>query len=264
MRIGGRSVVTIGAYDGVHIGHRQVIEHVRSIAEAEQLASVVVTFDRHPASVVRPESAPPLLTDLGQKLELLWATGVDDVVVIRFDEDRATETAEDFVTEVLVSQLSAAVVVVGRDFHFGKGRGGNVALLEAMGLAYDFRVAPFDLVTQPSSGVGAPVAVVSSTLVRTCIASGALAEAALLLGRPHEVRGVICDDGSISPPAEILIPPKGHYAAHVARLEPGTELCPTDVVVGQSSAAGAIKVLGECDVDGPAGAVARVVFDSRR
>lgn len=264
MNIGGGSVVTIGAYDGVHIGHRQVIEHVRSIAEAEGLASVVVTFDRHPASVVRPESAPLLLTDLDQKLELLRATGVDDVVVIRFDEDRATETAEDFVTEVLVSQLTAAVVVVGRDFHFGKGRGGNVALLEAMGKQYGFRVAPFDLVTQPSPGGGAAAEVVSSTRVRTCIAAGALADAARLLGRPHEVRGVVCEDGSIAVPTEILIPPAGRYSAQVARLEPAGEMCATDVVVGLPTVVGAITVLGECDVDGATGAAVRVVFDRPR
>jgi riboflavin kinase/FMN adenylyltransferase len=264
VHIGGRSVVTIGAYDGVHIGHRQVIDYVRAIAEAESLASVVVTFDRHPASVVRPESAPLLLTDLGQKLELLRATGVDDVVVIVFDEDRATETAEDFVTEVLVSQLSAAVVVVGRDFHFGKGRGGNVALLEAMGREYGFRVAPFELVTQvPLVGRG-PADVVSSTRVRTCIAAGALAEAARLLGRPHELRGVICDDGSIGVPVEILIPPAGGYVARLAPLEAGAELRATEVVVGRPNAMGAITVLGEPDARPPAGAAMRVVFDRPR
>jgi riboflavin kinase / FMN adenylyltransferase len=261
VQIGGRSVVTIGAYDGVHIGHRLVIDHVRSIAETDALASVVVTFDRHPASVVRPESAPLLLTDLDQKLELLRATGVDDVVVIQFDENRATETAEDFVTEVLVSQLSAAVVVVGRDFHFGKGRGGNVRLLEAMGSEYGFRVVPFDLVTQVSLGGGAPDEIVSSTRVRKCIAAGALAEAARLLGRPHEVRGIVCEDGSIAPPAEILIPPAGRYAARVAELEPGAELRPTEVAVGLPTATGAVTVLGECDVDAAAGAAVRVVFD---
>jgi riboflavin kinase/FMN adenylyltransferase len=261
VHIGGRSVVTIGAYDGVHIGHRQVIDHVRSIAEAEGLASVVVTFDRHPAAVVRPESAPLLLTDLDQKLELLRATGVDDVLVIHFDEDRATETAEDFVTEVLVSQLSAAVVVVGRDFHFGKGRGGNVALLEALGQEYGFRVAPFELVTAvPSDGAGEPE-VVSSTRVRACIEFGELAEAARLLGRPHEVRGVVREDGSIAVPSEILIPPAGRYAARTAPLEPSANLRAVEVVVGRPARSGAITVLGDRGVDAPAGAAVRVVFD---
>ncbi|HKH87327.1 MAG TPA: adenylyltransferase/cytidyltransferase family protein, partial [Acidimicrobiales bacterium] len=135
----GRSVVTIGAYDGVHIGHRSVIDRVQSLAGSEGLESVVVTFDRHPASVVRPDSAPKLLTDLAQKLELLEETGVDRIFVVHFDPERAAETAEDFVEAVLVRELSAAAVVVGRDFHFGKDRGGNVALLEAMGEEYGFR-----------------------------------------------------------------------------------------------------------------------------
>jgi riboflavin kinase/FMN adenylyltransferase len=98
------SAVTIGAYDGVHFGHRHLIGDLRSMAEQRGLDTVVVTFDRHPATVVRPESAPLLLTDLEQKLELLAATGVDRTVVVPFDEARANETAEDFVTEVLVGR----------------------------------------------------------------------------------------------------------------------------------------------------------------
>src|SRR5918996_3068712 len=123
------SAVTIGAYDGVHLGHQAVIAEVRRRAEARGLRSAVVTFDRHPASVVRPESAPKLLTDLDQKLELLEETGIDYCLVITFDEARSRETAEDFVRDVLVDCLNARDVVVGEDFHFGHGRAGNVALL---------------------------------------------------------------------------------------------------------------------------------------
>src|SRR5580765_8775077 len=97
------------------------------------LATAVVTFDRHPASVVRPQSAPRLLTDLDQKLELLEETGADYALVIHFDEERSKESAEDFVREVLVDCLNAKLVVVGADFHFGHQRRGNVALLEQMG-----------------------------------------------------------------------------------------------------------------------------------
>ncbi len=111
------SVVTIGAYDGVHRGHRQIITEVCRIAGERGLRSAVVTFDRHPASVVRPESAPLLLTDLDQKLEQLSTTGVDTTVVVPFDDARALETAEDFVTEVLIDCLGVKVVVVGEDFH---------------------------------------------------------------------------------------------------------------------------------------------------
>src|SRR5689334_3069400 len=93
------TAVTIGAYDGVHRGHREVIGRVRSLAAERGLETTVVTFDRHPASIVRPESAPKLLTDLAQKLELLAETGVDRTLVVHFDADRAAESAEDFVRE---------------------------------------------------------------------------------------------------------------------------------------------------------------------
>ena len=124
------TAVTIGAYDGVHLGHQAVLRELRALASVRGLPTVVLTFDRHPASVVRPESAPRLLTDLDQKLVLLAALGdVDHAVVLRFDEVRSRERASDFVTDVLVGGLSARPVVVGKDFHFGRGRRGNVELL---------------------------------------------------------------------------------------------------------------------------------------
>src|SRR5260221_12808037 len=101
------TAVTIGAYDGVHLGHRAVIATVQLLADERGLATAVVTFDRHPASVVRPESAPRLLTDLEQKLGLLESTDVDYALVVHFDEERSRETAEDFVREVLVDCLNA-------------------------------------------------------------------------------------------------------------------------------------------------------------
>src|SRR5438309_11165295 len=101
----GGAVVTIGAYDGVHLGHRKLIERVRAEAAELGCASAVVTFDRHPAMVVRPDSAPKLLTDLEQKLQLLASTGVDYTLVVHFDEERSRESAEDFVTDALVGCL---------------------------------------------------------------------------------------------------------------------------------------------------------------
>src|SRR5205807_1706381 len=125
------------------------IGEVRMLAHERSCASAVVTFDRHPATVVRPASAPLLLTDLEQKLELLEATGLDYAVVLHFDEERSRETAEDFVREVLAGCLRTRVVVVGEDFHFGRGRGGNVALLGAMGPGLGFDVVPLGLVPAP-------------------------------------------------------------------------------------------------------------------
>src|SRR5262245_20752934 len=119
----GGSVVTIGAYDGVHLGHQAVLRLVRDLAEARGHAAVCCTFDRHPAEVVRPETAPMQLTTLEQKLELLAATGfVNTTFVLTFDESRSHEPAEEFVREVLVGGLGASLVVVGVDFHFGHRR----------------------------------------------------------------------------------------------------------------------------------------------
>src|SRR3954463_15007873 len=143
------SAVTIGAYDGVHLGHRALIEEVKRRASTLGIPTAVVTFDRHPASVVRPDSAPKLLTDLDQKLELLAQAGVDYTLVIPFDEERSHDSAEDFVSEVLVGCLKAKLVVVGEDFHFGRDRGGNVELLERMGPDRAFEVEGLTLVPVP-------------------------------------------------------------------------------------------------------------------
>src|SRR5438067_2264100 len=162
------TVVTIGAYDGVHLGHRAVIATVRTLAEERGLATAVVTFDRHPASVVRPESAPRLLTDLDQKLELLEQTGIDYTLVVHFDEERSKETAEDFVREVLVECLNAKLVVVGADFHFGHQRRGNVALLEHMGRELGFDVLGMSLVGPDGSPARDEIQV-SSTAIRRAL-----------------------------------------------------------------------------------------------
>jgi riboflavin kinase/FMN adenylyltransferase len=209
---GAGTAVTIGAYDGVHLGHRFVIGHLCRLAAASALDTVVLTFDGHPAAVVRPDSAPKLLTDLDQKLELLAATGVDHAVVLHFDEARSQEEPEDFVREVLVEALRARVVVVGEDFHFGRRRRGNVALLREMGAALGFEVVHVPL-----------LAGTSSTEIRRLLESGDVAGAAALLGRAHEVRGVVergeqrgrelgYPTANVALPAEILVPAPGIYA----------------------------------------------------
>ena len=219
----GGSAVTIGAYDGVHLGHRALLAELSSRARPDGLATVVVTFDRHPATVVRPESAPCLLCDLDQKLELLASAGVDRTVVVHFDEERANETAEEFVTRDLVEGLDARIVVVGEDFHFGHGRKGNVALLAEMGAAAGFAVDGVTLASADDvAGELAPP--VSSTRVRTLVAAGDVEGAAVLLGRPHQVRGpVVTGDqrggaelgfptANLEIPADICLPAPGIYA----------------------------------------------------
>jgi len=216
------TVVTIGAFDGVHLGHQALLRLVRERAAERGLPTALVTFDRHPAQVVRPESAPKLLTGLAQKLELLEATGlVDHAVVLTFDETRRRESAEDFVSEVLEGCLRARLVVVGADFHFGKNRRGNVALLERMGAELGFDVVGLELVR---AGDDVPGAITySSTLVRQRLAAGDVRGAAEILGRVHEVRGTVVEGdrrgrelgfptANVAVPEEICLPAAGIYA----------------------------------------------------
>lgn len=179
---------TIGFFDGVHLGHRIVIDAARRLAADVGGRSAVVTFDRHPASVVRPDSAPLLLTDLDQRLERLSETGIDVCLVVPFDEERSREAAADFVTEVLVDCLSVRALVVGADFHFGHRRQGDVALLRSLGAEHGFDVHGLDLAGAQVPGVAGPA---SSTAIRRALAAGDLATANTMLGRPHEVRGVV-------------------------------------------------------------------------
>jgi len=224
------SALTIGAFDGVHRGHRAVIAEVKRLAAERGLVTAAVTFDRHPASVVRPESAPLLLTDVDQKLEILDATGlVDWAVLVTFDAARAAEEAVDFVGRLLVGTLGARLVVVGEDFHFGRARLGNVALLRTLGTDLGFDVVGLGLVEtadapgpgpeRPSERGGA----VSSTAVRRLVADGDVEGARVLLGRPYEVRGTVVDGdhrgrelgyptANVAVPPEILLPGDGIYA----------------------------------------------------
>ncbi len=221
------TAVTIGAYDGVHRGHQAVLAEVRRLADERGLPTVLVTFDRHPAAVVRPESAPRLLTDLDQKLEVLAATGhVDYTVVLTFDAARAAQEASEFVTDVLGGLLAARLVVVGRDFHFGRGRRGTVGLLAEMGATLGFDVVGLQLVEVP--GIDGPV---SSTAVRRRVVEGDVAGAAALLGRPFELRGVVeAGDGrggrqlgfptaNVAVAPEIQVPADGIYAGWYERPE---------------------------------------------
>jgi riboflavin kinase/FMN adenylyltransferase len=216
--------VTIGAYDGVHLGHRALLRDLSERAAAEDLSTVVVTFDRHPAAVVRPESAPKQLTSLEQKLELLAECGIDRTLVVAFDEARADETAEEFVQEILVDELGARLVVVGEDFHFGHGRKGNVELLRRLGAEFGFDVVGVGLTGDAADAV-------SSTRIRALIAAGDVAGAARLLGRLHEVRGpVVRGDGRGGPELgfptanvavddDIALPADGIYAGYLTRAD---------------------------------------------
>jgi riboflavin kinase / FMN adenylyltransferase len=227
----GRAVA-IGAFDGVHLGHQAVLRLVHDLARARGLSATVLTFDRHPAEIVRPESAPCLLTTLEQKLELLAATrAVDECLVLSFDHARSKEPAEQFVEELLASVLRARLVVVGADFHFGYRRHGDVPLLQRMGAELGFETIGVGLVASPDGmSVPSDAAPYSSTRVRTLLAAGDVEGAAAILGRPHEARGPVeHGDGrgrelgfptaNVSVPERFCLPAEGVYAGTFAAAD---------------------------------------------
>ncbi len=237
-------MVTIGAYDGLHLGHQWVIADVCERARAAGQRSALVTFDRHPAQVIRPESAPLLLTDPQQRLELLESTGIDIVVVVHFDAERAQESAVDFVHTVLVGCLNVRYIVVGEDFHFGHNRAGNVTLLQEMGSVAGFGVSGVRLVG-PDGRPARDDVRVSSTAIRRALHDGRLDDANLMLGRPHEMRGPVVEGdrrgrligfptANVAIGPETLMPADGIYAGHLRRMEPSGwgEALPSAVYIG--------------------------------
>ncbi|MFE4861917.1 bifunctional riboflavin kinase/FAD synthetase [Streptomyces sp. NPDC056670] len=184
----GRSVVTIGSYDGVHRGHQLIIG--RAVERARELGvpSVVVTFDPHPSEVVRPGSHPPLLAPHHRRAELMAELGVDAILILPFTSEFSKLSAADFVVKVLVDKLHAKLVVEGPNFRFGHKAAGNVEVLAELGRSYDYEVEVIDLRVRGEAGGGEPF---SSTLTRRLVTEGDIEGAAEILGRPHRVEGVV-------------------------------------------------------------------------
>ncbi|MBB2912275.1 riboflavin kinase/FMN adenylyltransferase [Streptosporangium becharense] len=179
----GRSVVTIGVFDGVHRGHQQMVARAVNMAADLGVPSVVVTFDPHPEEVVRPGTHPPRLTTARHRTELLAALGVDAVCVLPFTLEFSWMTPDEFVQTVLVDRLHAAGVVVGENFRFGHKAAGDVETLRTLGEKYDFVAEAVPLVTDGET--------ISSTLIREQIAAGDMEAVTATLGRPHRVEGVV-------------------------------------------------------------------------
>lgn len=235
---GENTVITIGAYDGLHLGHQAVFTEVQKRATELGFRSAVVTFDRHPAEIVRPESAPKLLTDHEQRLELLEQMGVDAAVVLPFDEEQSHEPALSFIERVLVRCLSTKVIVVGSDFHFGRNREGNVDLLREVGQTYGFEVDPLVLVPR-NNGIDEPV---SSTAIRRALAGGDVETAALMLTRPFEARGKVVQGdqrgrllgfptANVEVSNRVCLPADGVYAGWYER--PNGEVHPCAINLGR-------------------------------
>ncbi|HEX9733061.1 MAG TPA: bifunctional riboflavin kinase/FAD synthetase [Thermoanaerobaculia bacterium] len=177
-------IATIGNYDGIHRGQQAVIARVVERARTEQVPAVVITFDPHPLSVLRPESAPPLLTTAEQREEVLAALGVDVLLLIRFNRELARTSARDFVVRFLHRQLALAEIYVGESFVFGHERRGDLKLLGQLGDELGFKA-----LAVPE--LAARGEVISSTRIRRALAEGRTEEAMELLGRPYELRGTI-------------------------------------------------------------------------
>lgn len=181
-----RTVVTIGNFDGMHLGHQHVLQLARSTAERLGLERVVaVTFDPHPIAVLRPEHAPPTLTTIEDRLRLMGEAGVDDVLVVPFSREIAGWSPETFIQRIIVDALHARAVVVGANFRFGSRAAGDCNLLRVAGRDNDFEVVEVTLDGGPQ--------VWSSTYIRTCLAAGDVSGAAEALGRSFATRGIVIE-----------------------------------------------------------------------
>ncbi|WP_255592200.1 bifunctional riboflavin kinase/FAD synthetase [Thermosulfurimonas sp. F29] len=212
-------VGTLGNFDGVHLGHRALLEATRDLARELSGEPLVITFEPHPRLILRPEAGLHLLTTFEEKLRLIEEAGISSVLVIPFDREVADLPAEEFVEEYLVYGLGLKGLVVGFNYRFGRGRGGDQELLKHLGERYGFRVR----VIPPRVVEGQ---VVSSTLIRELLEKGEVRRAALFLGRPYFLSGRVIrgeargrtlgfPTANLEPPPEKLLPARGVYAVRV-------------------------------------------------
>ena len=215
------TVVTVGTFDGVHGGHRDVLARLTARAASTGRASLLVTFEPHPLEVLNPDAAPPLLTTREERLDLLEPTGLDFVAIVPFTPEFARRSATEFVDGVLIGRFRMTELLVGHDHAFGRGREGDIALLRSLGESRGFAVDEVPPVLTPSGEA------VSSTLVRRAIADRDLDRARMLLGRAYSVRGHVVAGAArgrllgyptlnIEPDStRKLLPPDGVYAVRV-------------------------------------------------
>jgi riboflavin kinase/FMN adenylyltransferase len=220
----GRTVVTIGEFDGVHLGHQRIVERAAEIARTKGLPVVVITFDPHPDEVVRPGSHPPLLCTAKCRAELLAGLGVDAVCVLPFTYEFSQLSPDEFVRIALAERLHAVAVVVGENFRFGHKAAGDVALLKQLGEKYDFTAEGVPLLV--ADGV-----TISSSYIRERVEAGDVETAAAALGRPHRVTGVVVrghqrgralgfPTANLETPPHTAIPADGIYTGWLYQLGP--------------------------------------------
>jgi riboflavin kinase / FMN adenylyltransferase len=208
------SVITIGNFDGVHAGHRQLLRRVVELGREHNLKPIVLTFDPHPTRVVAPERAPRLLTTVEERIALIREQGVEEVVVLPFTEEVARLSPDAFVERIVVGELHARIVMVGDNFRFGYRQAGNIGTLSELGIRLGFQTHIVDAVRRRGR-------VVSSSEIRRLIEEGNVALAGRLLERPYALSGnVVSGHGigskqtvptlNLSTPAEV-IPGNGVY-----------------------------------------------------
>lgn len=242
----GRTVVTIGMYDGVHRGHQKLIGAAVARARAMRRPSLLLTFDPHPAEVVRPGSHPAILTALDRKAELVAGLGVDAMCVLPFTPEFMRLPPETFTHTVLVEHLHTAQVVVGENFTYGHKAAGTVSTLTAEGRRFGFAVEGVPLAEDSSDSGDVTI---SSTYIRACVAAGDMVAAARALGRPHRVDGVVVrgdrrgrdlgyPTANVESPPYTAIPADGVYAGHLVTRDPrggaSRERFPAAISVGSN------------------------------
>jgi riboflavin kinase/FMN adenylyltransferase len=224
----GRTVVTVGMYDGVHRGHQKLIGAAVTRARAMRRPCLLLTFDPHPAEVVRPGSHPAILTSMDRKAELVAELGVDAMCVLPFTPEFMRLSPETFTHTVLVEHLHAAQVVVGENFTYGHRASGTVETLRAEGRRFGFAVEGITLAEDASDDGEVTI---SSTYIRACVAAGDMVSAARALGRPHRVDGVVVrgdrrgrelgyPTANVETPPFTAIPADGVYAGYLVTRDP--------------------------------------------
>jgi riboflavin kinase/FMN adenylyltransferase len=224
----GRTVVTIGMYDGVHRGHQKLIGAAVARARAMRRPALLLTFDPHPAEVIRPGSHPAILTSMDRKAELVAELGVDAMCVLPFTQEFMRLPPETFTHTVLVEHLHAAQVVVGDNFTYGHKAAGTVATLTQEGRRFGFAVEDVPLAEDTSDDGEVTI---SSTYIRACVAAGDMESAARALGRAHRVDGVVVrgdrrgralgyPTANVETPPFTAIPADGVYAGHLVLRDP--------------------------------------------
>ena len=181
------AVITIGNFDGVHIGHQALFHEVIERAEAINGTAIAMTFEPHPIRVLKQNGHPPLITLYEQKIELMASAGLDVVICVPFTKKFAELTARTFIEDILCRRIGAKIVVVGRDYTFGKGREGTVDLLQSMGRDLDFNVVVTDWIPAPRARAER----ISSTRIRELVMEGRMTEAQKILGRNYQIRGEV-------------------------------------------------------------------------